>query len=112
MRKNRTTKRKIVLRIILIVLTAIVLLSAVIIGMCLFNERSAVQTLADYRSAFGGTTIDVSDDGGVTILPQNGSEKHTGIIFYVGAQIEPSAYIPTLARIAEAGYPCFIPKLT
>ena len=107
----KKSRRKTIRRIILIVLAAILLLSAVIVGMCLFNERPAVQTVAAYQSTYGDTVISVADDGGVEILPLN-KDTDTGLIFYVGAQIKPSAYIPLLARIAEQGYACFIPNLS
>ena len=94
----------------MIVLAAVIVLSAVILGMCLFIERPAVQTVAAYQSAYGNTVISVADDGGVEIFPQSG-DADTGLIFYVGAQIKPDAYIPLLARIAEQGYACFIPNL-
>lgn len=111
MSKAKTTKEKIIRRIILIVLAVIILLSAVIVGICLFNERPALQTLEVYQSTFTDTVITVADDGGVEIVPQGTESSKTGIIFYVGAQIKPSAYIPLLARVAEKGYACFVPKL-
>ena len=106
------TKRKTVCRIILIMLATVIALSAVIIGMCLFNQRPAVQTLAAYQSTYADVVITVADGGGVEILPQGTESPETGIIFYVGAQIKPSAYISLLARIAEEGYACFVPNLT
>ena len=105
------SRRKTIRRIILILLATVLVLSAVIVGMCLFNERPAVQTVATYQSAYGDTVISVADDGGVEILPQR-ENADTGLIFYVGAQIKPDAYIPLLARIAEQGYACFIPNLS
>ena len=111
MSKEKTAKRKPIRRIILIVLAAVLVLSAVIVGMCLFNERPAVQAVAAYQNAYGDTIISVADDGGVEILPLN-EDADIGIVFYVGAQITPDAYIPILARIAEQGYACFIPNLT
>ena len=51
MSKEKLTKRKTIRRIILIVLAVILVLSAVIVGMCLFNERPAVQTIATYQNA-------------------------------------------------------------
>ena len=111
MSKGKNKKRITIRRIILTVLAIILVLCAVIVGMCLFNERPAVQTVATYQSTYCDTVINVADDGGVEILPQ--SEKaDTGLIFYVGAQITPDAYIPLLSRIAEQGYACFIPNLT
>ena len=111
MSKEQHTKRKTIRRIILIVIAAVLVLSAVIVGMCLFNERQAVQTVAAYQSTYCNTLISIVDDGGVEILPQN-AYADIGIVFYVGAQITPDAYIPLLARIAEQGYSCFIPNLT
>lgn len=111
MSKQKLTKRKIISRIILIVLAAVILLSAVTVGMCLFNERPAVQAASVYRNAYSDTAIKIADDGGVVILPQN-TEADIGIIFYVGAQIKPDAYIPLLARLAGQGYACFIPNLS
>ena len=111
MSKTKTAKRKMIRRIVRIILATILVLSAVIVGMCLFHERPAVQTMAAYQSAYGDTIISVADDGGVEIFPQSG-DADTGLIFYVGAQITPDAYIPLLSRIAEQGYACFIPNLT
>ena len=111
MSKEKLTKRKIIRKIILLTLSAILVLSAVIVGMCLFNERPAVQTVEAYQSTYSDTVINKADDGGVEILPQSG-DADTGIIFYVGAQIKPDAYIPLLARIAEQGYACFVPNLS
>ena len=105
------TKRKMIRKIILILLAAILVLSAVIVGMCLFYERPAVQTVAAYQSTYCDAVITIADDGGVEILPRN-EDADTGLIFYVGAQITPDAYIPLLTRIAEQGYACFVPKLS
>ena len=110
MSKEKSTKRKTIRRIILIVIAAVLILSSVIVGMCLFNERPALQTVAAYQSAYCNTVLSIGDDGGVEILPLN-EDAATGLIFYVGAQIKPDAYIPLLARIAEHGYACFIPSL-
>ena len=108
---SKTSKRKTVRNIILIFIAAIVLLCTVIVGMCLFNSRPAVQTVATYQNSFSNVTINVQDDGGVEIMPKN-SNAYTGIIFYVGAQIRPDAYIPLLSRLSERGFSCFIPNLS
>lgn len=110
MSKEKFTKRKTIRRIILIVLAAVFVSFAVIIGMCLLNERPAVQTVATYQSSYPNTVINIEDDGGVEILPLN-EDADTGLIFYVGAQIKAEAYIPLLVRIAEEGYACFIPDI-
>lgn len=109
---NHTRGRR-VRRILLIILAALIVLCAVIVGMCLVVQRKAVTPLDAYRMQFPGTVIDVADDGAVTITPKDGSVRlGTGILFYTGAQITPDAYIPLLARLSEAGYDCYIPKLT
>ena len=110
MRKEKTATRKTIRRTILIVLAAILALSLVVIGICLFNERPAVQTMETYRSAYSDTIINMADDGGVEIFPQSG-DADIGLIFYVGAQIKPEAYIPLLTRIAGQGVACFVPEL-
>lgn len=113
MSKEKASKGKIIRRIILIIIAALVLLSAVIIGMCLFNSRPAVQPVAAYRQDYPDAIINIQDDGAAEILPGGGvPSKNTGIIFYVGAQITPDAYIPLLSRLSEQGYSCFIPNLT
>ena len=111
MKKTKTAKRKIVRRVLLLVLAAILVFAAVIVGICLLVERPAVQPVAAYQSTYCDAVISMADDGGVEILPSSG-DADTGLIFYVGAQITPDAYIPLLARIAERGYACFVPDLT
>ena len=109
---SQVKSRKTIRKIILVIIAAVVLLSAVVVGMCLFNERPAVQSMAVYRDVYSDVQIDTAGDGGVEIFPQGGEAPKTGIIFYVGAQIRPNAYTPLLARVAEQGYACFIPDLS
>ena len=59
--KSRKTVRKIIFGIIAV----IILLSAVIVGMCLFNERPAVQSMAVYQDLYSDVQINTADDGGV-----------------------------------------------
>lgn len=108
---SKKKSSKVILRIILIIIASVILVSAVIVGMCLFNSRPAVQTTETYQNKFPNAIINIQDDGGVEILPGNGT-TNTGIIFYVGAQITPDAYIPLLSRLSQQGYSCFIPDLT
>lgn len=109
MKKEKNIK-KTVRRIIRYAVLAAVLFGAVAVCMSLFVHRSAVRTPEEYRSAFPDVVITSADDGSVEIAP--GAEaKSTGLIFYVGAQITPDAYIPLLARLAREGYFCSIPKL-
>ena len=109
---KQKAKRKIAGKIVLIVLAAALLLSAGFVGICMFNERPALRELSAYQSAFPDTVIRVTEDGGAEITPLPPKKAETGIIFYVGAQIRPEAYIPLLARLTEKGYACFIPELS
>ena len=111
MSKEQSAKRKTVRRILWLGLAAILVLSAVIVSMCLFIERPALQEAAAYQGTYADTVINIADQGDVEILPRS-ETADTGLIFYAGAQIKPNAYIPLLARIAEQGYSCFIPDLT
>lgn len=106
------SKGKTIRRIILIVLAAVFLITATVFSVIVFTSRPAVQTAETYQKTYPGTVITVAEDGGVEILPENGTGDKPGIIFYVGAQIRPEAYIPLLARLAQKGYPCFIPSLS
>ena len=113
MSKEKSRKHKIIRNIIITVLAAVVLFSAVVVGMCVIVSRPAVQSVEAYRGEYRNVEINTAEDNTVEIFPHNASaEKKTGIIFYVGAQITPDAYIPLLARLSVQGYSCFIPELT
>lgn len=43
------------------------------------------------------------------VVPANGT---TGLIVYTGARVVPEAYAPVAERIAAAGHPVFVPRLT
>ena len=103
-------KRKKIGKRLLLVLAAIVVICAGFAASSLLTKRPAAEAMAVYQEAFDATVIREEADGAVTISPRADPRK-TGIIFYVGAQITPDAYTPLLAELAEAGYPCFIPKL-
>ena len=112
MKKEISGKRKTLRKVLWGAAAVIVLLAAVIVGMCLIVERPAVHTVEEYQEMYPDTVITEGEDGGVEILPESGNDRSTGIIFYVGAQIRPAAYIPPLAPLAEQGYSCFIPSIT
>ena len=84
----------------------ILLLSA---GFIIFKEKTAVRSPDDYRESFSNVRIDVNEDQTIEITPQNGEQTKRGIIFYTGARIQPTAYIPLFSRIAADGISCFLP---
>ena len=112
MNKEKPAGKRTVRRIVRILIVAFLLFGVTAVCMSLFVSRPALRTAEEYRAAFPDTVISISADGSVEIAPGAGTEaKPTGIIFYIGAQIEPQAYIPLLARLSENGYFCSIPKL-
>lgn len=57
----------------------------------------------------GNTTVTVTKikEG----LYLNGSGEDTAVIFYPGAKVEYTAYLPLLSRLAEQGIDCFLVKM-
>ncbi|MCQ2425113.1 MAG: alpha/beta hydrolase [Lachnospiraceae bacterium] len=110
--KPKKKKGKIILCVILIVLALIVVGIGIAIASVMLTKRPAAKTAEEYAAGYQGAVITVTDNGSVEIKPGTGVEdRKTGIIFYVGAEIEPEAYIPLLAPLSEQGYSCFIPKM-
>ena len=50
-------------------------------------------------------------DDGLVATPVDQSAS-TGFVFYTGARVDPEAYGPIALRLADAGYPVWIPALT
>lgn len=99
-------------KIIGIVIAAVFCIALLAVGMCLIVQRPALRTVEEYSKLFPDAEITRMKDGSVEIGPADKSEtRKTGVIFYIGAQIRPDAYIPLLARLSEQGYFCAIPKI-
>ena len=45
----------------------------------------------------------------ITLYPE--TDSNTGIIFYPGAKVEYTSYLPLLNKLTERGYICFLPKM-
>ena len=113
MKKEKPKRNRTLRKVILIILALVFLLCGFVFARSLLTTRGAIHTADEYRAMFPDTVISVSKDGSVEITPANLSDRlEIGIVFYVGAEINPDAYIPLLARLAEQGYYCSIPKLT
>ncbi len=57
-------------------------------------------------------SVTVVDTGGVLqFLPRAAAPDAPGLIFLPGAMVEPTAYVPTLRAVAEAGYPVVLVPL-
>ena len=112
MRKENSVKKNPWRRVLRFAILAAVLLSLTAVCMSLFVSRHALRTAEEYRTQFPETVITLDPDGSVKLIPGQGTEqKQSGLIFYIGAQITPDAYIPLLARLAEQGYFCAVPKI-
>ena len=110
--KPKKKKGKIVLRVILIVLAVIVLGIGIAVASVMLTKRPAAKTAEEYAAEYAKAVIKVTENGSVEIRPAEGIENRgVGIVFYVGAEIEPEAYIPLLAPLSEQGCTCFIPKM-
>ncbi len=112
MSKEKTKRQKTVRRVILIAVAVILIALLAVVGSVFLVSRHAVKTPEEYAALYPSAVITVAKDGSVEIRPGDGvEERKTGIIFYVGAQIDPEAYVPLLAPLAEEGYYCNIPKM-
>lgn len=59
------------------------------------------------KSLFQEKNITI-DDGIITVASD---KTDIGIIFYPGAKVEYTAYLPLLEAICQKGYTCFLPKM-
>lgn len=110
--KKKLTVGQIILRVILILLAVVIIGVGVAVISVMSTKREAVKTVDEYAAEYTKTVIAEEKDGSIVIKPATGTpDKKTGIIFYVGAEIEPAAYIPLMALLAENGYTAFIPKM-
>ena len=68
---------------------------------------AADQVAIDAMRSGGGVTV--SDSSGAIRL-QPATPKHTGLVFYPGAKVDPRAYVRILRPAAQAGYTVVIVK--
>lgn len=101
-------KFKKILKVVLITLLVLIILGAG--GFYLYTqdyyhavETELVQT-GDVSVENNDEYVKVSS----TIIPE---QPQTGIIFYPGAKVEPTAYIPLMSDLAKLGYTCYIVKM-
>lgn len=82
----------------------------VLAGVCLWyvNDyyRSDV-TIADYQKDGGDVSVTEIEQG----LYLDGAGEDTALIFYPGAKVEYTAYLPLLYRLAEQGIDSFLVKM-
>lgn len=79
-------------------------------GVMLWAVNSSSPEPAALRAMDASGQVRVLKDGTLQFLPL-GSRKGTGLILYPGGRVQPEAYAPLARRIAERGYPVFIPRM-
>lgn len=109
MAKNSNNKRKWPIRILAVVLIALVITAA---GFCIYasdyyHAGSQAESLIETGVEDSGTTI---VDSSLTIAVGDSSSS-CGIVLYPGAKVEPEAYVPLAAKIADKGIYCVIAKM-
>lgn len=110
--KKKLTAGRIILRVILILLAVVIVGIGIAVLSVMSTKREAAKSVPEYAAEYTKTVITEEKDGSIVLKPAAGAaDQKTGIIFYVGAEIEPAAYIPLMALLAENGYTCYIPKM-
>lgn len=69
------------------------------------------RTGPDVEAQTAGSSAFLDPDGNWVLTPVDGQGGNTGFLFYPGAKVEESAYLPLMSRIAQAGYYCVIVKM-
>jgi len=96
-------KLKIAGIVVLMLIIAIVVASFIYVS----DYYHSTRTISQYQET---STVSVTEENSIIIVGdiQNASK---GIIFYPGAKVEYTAYIPLMEEIAKSGYVCFIVKM-
>lgn len=93
-------------KIIIILATAIVLILAY--GAFYFASYShAEETVYEYMNGTENVSVVKVDSG----LFSDGSGNDTALIFYPGAKIEYTSYLPLLAELSERGVDCYLVEM-
>ncbi len=69
------------------------------------------RTKPDVEAQLAEAFVSRDRDGNWILAPVDGGECKTGFLFYPGAKVEESAYLPLISRIAQEGYYCVIVKM-
>jgi hypothetical protein len=86
-------------------------LLAVLVGVLVYfafpygAESEAVAAVA------ADDAVTVEERDGTYVLSPATGEATTGLVFYPGARVDPEAYVPTLAPLAESGVLVVIPEM-
>lgn len=87
--------------------SAILSLICPLVSGCLFSACTYMPTPWDVPDSL--TLTETRER--LVLVPKDGSPLSTGLMFYQGGLVDPHAYLPALAGIAEAGVAVVIPKV-
>jgi len=77
---------------------------------CLFHVNHAEKSLSEYKSQYADILIEETEDD-LIIISNKEKVSDSAVVFYPGALVEYTAYIPLLAQIAESGCYVYITKM-
>jgi len=93
-------------KILIGIVSLVLILGIAMVAYTLVYYHST-KTLEQYAA---DATVNISQQGSI-ITVANDEPNGTGIIFYPGAKVEYTAYIPLMEKLAESGYTCYIQKM-
>ena len=107
---EKKKKKHLILKILLVPVLAVLLLFVTYMVWSLAHTSRAAHSLAEYQAEYPDVTITQDDDGAVSLLPDDeDGDDDKGIVFYSGMSVEPLAYVPLLAELAENDYHIYAP---
>lgn len=91
-----------------LIITAVVLLVLVIVCVWYVNDYYRAE---EYVNAYlqSSETVTVTNEENIVFLDGSGTEN--ALIFYPGAKVEYTAYVPLFYELAEQGIDCFVVKM-
>lgn len=76
------------------------------------HPHMARHTIEEYQSQFADISFTDVDGNTLKLEPDHlQTDNKSGIVFYPGAMVDPNAYIPLMAELAQHGYVCYIEKV-
>ena len=84
------------------------LATVVFVTWSLLAFRATAEAVAALKS---GARVQVSAADFGWVFAPAGAPRHTGLVFFVGAMVDPRAYAPLLRKVAEAGHPAVLVAL-
>lgn len=110
MSKLKTT-RKAALRIIIAAIIIILLTFGGLVAHNLLHVSHSLHSISEYEEMYPNLNIKDYSEDIMLLSPKSSHDTDTGILFYPGATVETTAYIPFLAELCNQGYTCYVFKM-